>query len=518
MTVVHQGLTPEEVRVEVRSIDHPWPMLDAFRRNDAVLLGDLDAVRSRYPEAADGIGNAGLEAVASLPLVGSDGVPFGAVTLAWSTPQRFDAGLTTSLQATADLSASSLERARTTDRTQAGTSTLATLATHLSSARGFDEVGGAIVAHAPPALSADFALVGVLEGDRLRMLAPSGPHSGPLEPYRDSDLDGDFPALRAIHERRLVTFPSLDDIAAADPQVAADLDGLGVGAAAAAPLVGTDGEPSGVLVVLWVTPPRFDEALEGRIRTIADLCAQSIERSRLFDAEHRVRRDLQRSVVPEPPDMPGLEVATRYLPATAAVGMGGDWYDAIALDAHRMALVVGDVSGHGPGAVATMTQIRTVVHTLVVGGMTLPDVLVRTSAMLQRDGLGYATMLLAVVDLEAGSLDYVTAGHPPAVVREPGGGVHSLTGGRNSVLGIDLAAKPVGYVPFPVGATLVVYTDGLIERRDTELVSSVDELVGRVREAGPVDPDVLADRLLAARPPVGADQDDVALVVARRTS
>jgi serine phosphatase RsbU (regulator of sigma subunit) len=159
-----------------------------------------------------------------------------------------------------------------------------------------------------------------------------------------------------------------------------------------------------------------------------------------------------------------------------------------------------------------------VVHTLVVGGMTLPDVLVRTSAMLQRDGLGYATMLVAVVDLEAGSLDYVTAGHPPAVVREPGGAVHSLTGGRHSVLGIDLAAKPVGYVPFPVGATLVVYTDGLIERRDTELVSSVDELVGRVREAGPVDPDVLADRLLAARPPSGTDQDDVALVVARRTS
>jgi serine phosphatase RsbU (regulator of sigma subunit) len=269
--------------------------------------------------------------------------------------------------------------------------------------------------------------------------------------------------------------------------------------------------------VLWKTPPRWDDDLQGRLHTIADLCAQSIERSRLFDAEHRVRRDMQRSVVPEPPAMPGLEVATRYLPAAAAVGLGGDWYDAIALDDHRMALVVGDVSGHGPGAVATMTQIRTVVHTLVVGGMSLPDVLVRTSGILQRDGLGYATMLVAIVDLAAGSVDYVTGGHPPAVVREPGGAVYALTGGRHSVLGIDLAAKPTGYVPFPVGATLVVYTDGLIERRDTELVTAVDELVGRVREAGTLEADTLADRLLAARPALGADQDDVALVVARRT-
>jgi serine phosphatase RsbU (regulator of sigma subunit) len=273
-----------------------------------------------------------------------------------------------------------------------------------------------------------------------------------------------------------------------------------------------------VFVVLWVTSPAFDEALSARIRAVADLCAQSIERSRLFDAEHRVRRDLERTVLPPPPRMDGLEVATRYEPATAAVGMGGDWYDAIALDDRRMCLVVGDVSGHGAGAVATMTQIRTVVHTLVVGGMTLPDVLVRTSAMLQRDGLGYATVLLAVVDLERGAIDYVTAGHPPALVRQPGGAVHALTGGRHSVLGIDLAAKPVGYVPFPVGASLVVYTDGLIERRDTEIATSVDQLVVRVRDAGELAAGVLADRLLAARPSVGAAQDDVAVVVARRTA
>jgi len=518
LRVIHQGLGTDDARVDIRALDHSWPMVDAFRRNDTVLLGDRDAVRARYPDAADGMVAAGLEAVASLPLVGDDGVPFGAVTLAWSAPQRFDAGQATTLHATADLCASSLERARATDRAHAGTSALATLATHLSAARSFDEVGSAIVAHATRALSADFALVGVVEGDHLRLLAPEGPDLGPLAPYLETDLSGDFPALAAVRERRLVTFPTLDDIAAADPQVAQDLAALGLRAAACAPLIGADGAATGVFVVLWVTPPRFDDGLAARIRAVADLCAQSIERSRLFDAEHTVRRDLERSVLPPPPRLDGLEIATRYRPATAAVGMGGDWYDAIPLDEGRMCLVVGDVTGHGAGAVATMTQIRTVVHTLVVGGMTLPDVLVRTSAMMQRDGLGYATVLLAVVDLAGGAIDYVTAGHPPALVRQPGGAVHALTGGRHSVLGIDLAAKPVGYVPFPVGATLVVYTDGLIERRDTEIATSVDQLVVRVRDADVLDAGPLADRLLAARPSVGAAQDDVALVVTRRTS
>ena len=518
LSVIHQGLGVDDARVDVRGLDRPWPMLDAFRRNDIVLLGDLDAVRARYPSIVEGMQEAELEALASLPLVGTDGVPFGVVTLAWASPQRFDAGQATTLQATADLCASSLERARATDRAHAGTSSLATLATHLSAASSFDDVGAAIVAHATRALSADFALVGVVEGQHLRLLAPEAPSLGPLAPYLETDLSGDFPALAALRERRLVTFPSLDDIAAADPRVADDLAALGLRAAACAPLIDAAGAASGVFVVLWVTSPTFDEALSARIRAVADLCAQSIERSRLFDAEHRVRRDLERTVLPPPPRMDGLEVATRYEPATAAVGMGGDWYDAIALDDRRMCLVVGDVSGHGAGAVATMTQIRTVVHTLVVGGMTLPDVLMRTSAMLQRDRLGYATVLLAVVDLARGAIDYVTAGHPPALVRQPGGAVHALTGGRHSVLGIDLAAKPVGYVPFPVGASLVVYTDGLIERRDTEIATSVDQLVVHVRDAGALAAGALADRLLAARPSVGTTQDDVALVVARRTA
>jgi serine phosphatase RsbU (regulator of sigma subunit)/CHASE1-domain containing sensor protein len=515
LMVVHEGLGSSANRIDVRPLDHPWPIVQAFRRSGPVLLGDLDAVTERFPEIIDGMRAAGLVAVACLPLVGEDGRPFGALSLAWAEPQRFDAELVDVLRTTADLCAASLGRARATDQAQARSSALATLAGHLSASTSFDDVGGAIIEHATPALGADFALVGMVEGDRFHLLAPSGQHLNVLAPYTDIDLDSDFPALISWRQRDLVTFSSLDEVP--DATVATDLGRMGLHAGACAPLIGSDGAATGVFVVLWAEPPQFDHALLARISTVADLCAQSAERSRLFDAEHRVRRDLQRSVLPDAPVVEGLDVATRYRPAARSVGMGGDWYDAITLEGGRLCLVVGDVSGHGIGAIAEMTQVRTVVHTLVAGGMPLPEILVRTSAVMQRDALGYATVLVAVVDPQSGSLSYVTAGHPPPLVRRPGGTVDTLTGGRHSVLGIDLVPKPPGYVSFPVGSTLVIYTDGLIERPGTAIDVSIVSLADELRAASTDSADALADHLLGGQATAGTSRDDVALVVARRT-
>src|SRR5690606_21015031 len=139
-------------------------------------------------------------------------------------------------------------------------------------------------------------------------------------------------------------------------------------------------------------------------------------------------------------------------------------------------------------------------------------------AVMQRDGLGYATVLIAVVDPEDGSVEYVTAGHPPAMLRRPGGTVDTLTGGRSSVLGIRLATNPPGQVSFPTGSTLVMYTDGLIERRDTAIDASIRALADEVRTAGATTADELADALLASSAAKGPARDDVAVVVARRTA
>lgn len=515
LMVIHQGLAAATDRDDVLPLDHPWPIVEAFRRAGPVLLGDLDAVEERYPEIVDGMRAAGLEAVACVPLVGEDGRPFGALSLAWSEPQRFDAQLVDVLHTTADLCASSLARARATDLAQTRAADLATLAARLSASSSFDEVGATIVEHAAPVLHADFALVGVVEDDRFHLLAPSGPRLDVLAPYRDMDVDSDFPALISWRRRELVTFSSLDEVP--DETVASDLGRLGLHAGACAPLVGSDGDITGVFMVLWADPPLFDDALLGRISTVADLCAQSTERSRLFDAEHRVRRDLQRTVLAGAPAVAGLDVATRYRPAAEPLGMGGDWYDAITLEGGRLCLVVGDVSGHGVGAIAEMTQVRTVVHTLIAGGMPLPEALVRTSAMMQRDGLGYATVLIAVVDQLGGAVSYVTAGHPPPLLRRPDGTVSQLDGGRHSVLGIDLAPKPPGRAAFPIGSMLVLYTDGLVERPGIPIDVSITRLADQVGAADDDSAEALADHLLDGRAPARAPSDDMALVVARRT-
>jgi CHASE1-domain containing sensor protein len=513
--VHHDSLDPAIAeRHERQQLDWPWPLVDAYRTLEPVLLPDLDTVARRYPAVADDVRDAGLRSVACFPLRDDAGTPIGALGLAWTRERRFDDPLVDTLRTTADLCASSIGRARATDLAQARASALATLAGHLSSSRSFEDVGTAIIEHAPAALGADFAIVGVVDGDQLRMLAPSGPGLDVLAPYTDLDLGGDFPALVALRQRQLVTFPDLEGVT--DASVAADLAAMRLQAGACAPLIGADGEALGVLSVLWRAAPTFDDdALIGRITNVADLCGQSAERARLFDAEHRVRRDLQARVLPRIPTVRWLDVAARYRPAAPSVGMGGDWYDGIALDGGRLCIVLGDVTGHGIGAVAEMTQLRTVVHTLAAGGMPLPEILGRTSSALQREGGGYATLVVAVIDPAADSVSYVTAGHPPPIVRRPGGEVEVLRDGHHSVLGVEVAPRPPGRAAFPPGSTLVVYTDGLIERRDTTIDVSIGRLADQVAGMDEPTADALADRLLAANERE-VRTDDLALVVAHR--
>lgn len=512
LVVLHRGPDAPSAEVEVLPLDRRLPITEAYRRRAPVLLPDETAMEEQFPGIRSEARTRGLRALAALPLVGDDGDTFGVLRFAWDRPQRFDAEVVEVLRTTADLCASSLDRARATDRSQAQAAALTTLAGQLSASRSFDDVRAAIAEHATPVLGAATALVGVVEPDGLRLLRP---HTLEADRRADDpvvDLDSDFPALIAMRRRSLITFTALE--ALPDRAVADDLARRGLHAGACAPLISSDGEVAGVFVALWVEAPHFDEALRARITTVAELCAQSAERSRLFDAEHRVRSDLQRSMVAVLPAVDGLDVAARYRPAADTLGMGGDWYDAVTLEGGRLCLVVGDVSGHGVSAIAEMTQVRTVVHTLAAGGTPLSEILLRTSAVMQRDGLGYATVLIAVVDPAAGTLDYVTAGHPPPLVKRPGGTVDTLTGGRHSVLGIELTPRPPGFLSFPTGSTLVIYTDGLIEERGTAIDESVTDLASRLRTMAAPTADLLADALLE-EPDDGPARDDVALVVAR---
>jgi serine phosphatase RsbU (regulator of sigma subunit) len=195
--------------------------------------------------------------------------------------------------------------------------------------------------------------------------------------------------------------------------------------------------------------------------------------------------------------------------------MGGDWYDVIALDDHRYALIVGDVAGHGITAVGDMAQLRAVISALVRLGSPLGEVFSQATILLQAsDHNPTASSLLAIVDSREGSVAYAVAGHPPPLVRMPDGEVVSLMEGRQPILGVTVSATEGAGHPFPPGATLVAYTDGLIERRGESIDKSIERLqthLGSAPEGAVAVADHLLEQCLSGYGPA----DDIALVVIR---
>ena len=278
-----------------------------------------------------------------------------------------------------------------------------------------------------------------------------------------------------------------------------------------------EGAALGVLHVGTVTPREFTNADAALLQLAAAQAAPAIDRARLFDAldrEHRGAVALQRSLLPDRlPDLVGIEAAVRYLPARDEVG--GDWYDVIELPGGQVGLAIGDVAGHGLRAAALMGQLRTGLRAYALEGHAPAETLKHLDRLLQTiSGRGMATAGYAVIDPVTGVLRYTSAGHPPPVL---------VRGGREaSLLGID-AAPPLGTVAFASyhevettlepGDTILLYTDGLIERRREPLTDGLERL--RALAAAPLSADELCRRVTEALVPRGGGDDDIAVVALR---
>lgn len=216
---------------------------------------------------------------------------------------------------------------------------------------------------------------------------------------------------------------------------------------------------------------------------------------------HDIALTLQRSLLPtDLPATPGLEVAVRYLPAGPDVEVGGDWYDVVPLGGGRVALVVGDVMGHGIQQAAAMGQVRLGLRAYMLEDHTIEDVVQRTDVLLQSIGeMQTATLVLAVVDCAGPSLSLVNAGHPMPVLLDPAGSATFITGGHGRLLGLqEVDPRPVlGPRPVSPGSSLLLYTDGLIDRHeragDDGLVHLLETLDGFSGS-----PDELCDRVTGA--------------------
>ena len=300
---------------------------------------------------------------------------------------------------------------------------------------------------------------------------------------------------------------------AREAMLAQDDPGTGAGALVGVPLL-AEGEVTGVLVACATPPRKFGGEDLTLLRLAAERVGLAIAHARVYEREHRIAETLQRSLLPDSlPELPGLEVAARYLPAASEAEVGGDWYDVIPIAGGAVGLVMGDVAGKGLAGASMVGRLRSALRAYALEGHDAAHVVERLNRLLwtEAESGQMATMLYVIVDPAASAVRWVNAGHPaPLMIAD--GEPRFLEGG---------GSVPLGVLPFPTyqevsarmgpGSTLLLYTDGLVERPGENIDDGMAELAARVREAPP-NPDALCDHLLATLVPAGGAMDDVALL------
>ncbi|WP_069172004.1 ATP-binding SpoIIE family protein phosphatase [Streptomyces griseus] len=262
------------------------------------------------------------------------------------------------------------------------------------------------------------------------------------------------------------------------------------------------------------SPPfnRADAELAGQLAAMA---AVFMDNARLYGRERQHVLSLQRSLLPRAtPHTPGLRVRAHYAPAADAHGVGGDWYDVVALPGGRTALVVGDVTGHGVAAAATMGRLRTVARTLMTLDIAPDRVLARLDlATRDLEDDQVATCLCAVYDPADASYTIASAGHPPPLLVDGEGGSRFL----DVPVGAPLGTGVIPYDPLrthaPPGSRLVLYTDGLVKTRTDDVDVQLEGLRAAVGAMAPEDLDDGGLHLLLGQ--VEGRFDEAVLLVAR---
>ncbi|TXS08216.1 phosphatase, partial [Streptomyces sp. ms191] len=234
--------------------------------------------------------------------------------------------------------------------------------------------------------------------------------------------------------------------------------------------------------VLTLTAPgdRFDEDTGVMLVELARRTAIALDNARRYEQHRDTAETLQRAQLTDLPRVEDLSLAARYLPATRGLNIGGDWYDAFPQPDGSLLTVVGDVTGHGLRAAVIMGQLRTALRAYAIEDDSPARILTRLHRMLrhQQPNL-YATAVIARFRPGDPHVVWAAAGHPPAMVRAPDGTVRVLDARPGLMLGVPFPFEYEDHTAeLPPGSTLVLYTDGLVERRADGIDPGI-ELLGR---------------------------------------
>jgi PAS domain S-box-containing protein len=334
------------------------------------------------------------------------------------------------------------------------------------------------------------------------------------------------PSRRSITNSRSVLLeditPELVHEIIDDPEVEAAFRRLGGSSVLTVPMVARR-RTLGALALVMASRERTIGRDEVELaEDLAARAALAMDNVRLYQQEHTVADTLQRSLLPELPDVPGLEAAAHYVSASTAAEVGGDFYDLLDLPDGSVGIAVGDVVGHDVAAAAAMGHLRGVLRAVVWEAedgdpgavLARVDRLVQGLRVASLATMVYGRAVRPAVPGEPWLLHVANAGHPPVLLRDPSGTVRLIDGVTGLLVGVDAAThRETLTLEVPAGSTLIAYTDGLVERSGQDL----DQGIGALREriaAAPVD---AAPRALCDAAVAGAldHRDDVALIAVR---
>jgi PAS domain S-box-containing protein len=509
----------------------PGPLRDVLDRGTPLLVREIDDAMLEAAARDEGhlraLRELGFRSSIIVPLL-AGGATLGAIVLVTSeSGQLYDEDDLRFAQELARRAATAVENTRLhhaerrareeAERSAERSARLQAITAGLSRALTATQVGEVIVAQAVLALRADAAAVYALSEDQttFELLAALGYPDELRDQWARFPASMQGPAFDAIHSSELVLVGSGEELVARWPHLAEAQSQTGDQASVAAPLI-QHGRPLGVVYLVFRKRRSFSEEDRQFLSTLARQCAQSLERARLYELEHRTAEVLQRSLLQERlPEIDGITLAARYLPAGSGAQVGGDWFDVIPLADGRVGLVVGDVEGRGIGAASAMGQLRNVLRAYAVESSSPADVVRRVNNFdSAQDHPHFATLMYLIFDPRTAALRFSSAGHPPPLILRPDGTTEYLEGGRSVPIGAYPDAEyEEETTTLETGSTLLLYTDGLVERRGSTLTEGFEVLARSV--AGP--PGALSplmDRVLATVP-AEERSDDIALLAVR---
>jgi serine/threonine-protein kinase RsbW len=497
--------------------DAPLAVAEAFRTGHTLWIPTREEWRRRFADAPPSYHHQ-TGSVLAVPLVTQGDAVLGVLGLLFRREhalQREERQLATTMGQHA---AQALERANLfeSERQLAERAIqLQEVASAFAAATSTTEVADVMVGAGARLLQARSVQVGVVDADgRQRVLRHSG-SPDPLDPTRCIELGIAWPGDDAIATRGVVRIRDLDEGRVRYPH-AIDDDAPAL-VWMTVPLLNESGAIG--FVHLSFEPPGPSEELQGAIATMAAQASQAMDRARLFGQEQEVSSVLQRSLLPqEMTQTPGFAVAARYQPGAEHLEVGGDWYEVIALGPHRLALAIGDVVGRGLDAAAAMGQLRSALRALALQKLGPAAVLDGLEAFAERTPNASMSTVIYELDAETGEFRFCAAGHPPPLL-EVGGKVQILEDGRSPLLAAGATGvRAQASVHFPVGATLALYTDGLVERRGELIDRGIQRLSRALAATAPLDLESRLDDIVLRMLDGTEQDDDVALLCVCRSA